>query len=246
MLLLARIAGLFTFVPIFSHPFLSRRIRAGCALVFTFVLVYSGVAGSVTPPAGFLEMTALAAREAAVGLMLGITAEILFLTVLFGGQVLGIQMGMNIASLMDPQFHANVSEVTYIYYYCSLLIFLVLGGDRMVFEALVGNLRALPLGHAVIGGTAIKALIFWTGEIFSTGIILVAPVLSALFCTSVILGVLARSVPQMNMLMLGYSLKIIVGLFVMAITMPMWVDAFVRYMTRMLEVLNGMARLVGS
>lgn len=246
LLLLARIAGIFIFVPIFSHPFLSVRVKAASALVITFTLAYSGLAGSVTPPGGFLEMTMMSAKEAAVGLMLGLAVQMVFLAVLFGGQVIGVQMGMNIASLMDPQFHVNVSEVTYIYYYCALLIFLSIGGDRMVFEALAGNLGALPLGHAKISGTAVKALVYWSGEIFSTGLILAAPVLAALFCTSVLLGVLARSVPQINMLMLGYSLKILVGITVMGITMPMWIDAFLRYTARMFEFLHGLSRLIGS
>lgn len=246
LLLLARIGGLFVFVPIFSHPFISLRVKSAAALVITFSLAYSGLAGSVVPPAGFVEMTMLSAKEAAVGLMLGLTVQIVFLAVLFGGQVVGIQMGLNIASIMDPQFHANVSEVTYIYYYCALLIFLSIGGDRMVFEALAGNLHTLPLGHARISGTAVKALVYWSSEIFSTGLILAAPVLTALFCTSVLLGVLARSVPQINMLMLGYSLKIMAGMTFIGLTMPMWMEAVLRFMGRMFEFLHGLARLIGS
>lgn len=245
LLLLARVGSIFIFVPPFSHPFISRRVKTGAALVITFALALSGIAGSVTPPEGFLAMVAVAAREAAIGAMLGLTIQVLFLSVLFGGQTVGTQMGFNAASLMDPLLHAQVAEVGYFFYYGALLLFLAVGGDRMVIEAFVGNLKALPLGHANVSPTAVKALVFWSGEIFSTGFMLVAPVLASLFATSLLLGILARSVPQINMLMMGYSLKIIVGLGVMLFIMPTWVEAFLRAMTRALTMMQGMAHLLG-
>lgn len=246
ILLLARVAGLFTFVPPLSNPIVPRRVKAAAALVMTFSLLSLGVAGQVVPPGGFVEMTLMVAREAAIGLMLGLTAQILFLAVLFGGQVMGTQMGMNVASLMDPQFQASVAEVSYIYYYGAMLMFLAVGGDRMVIETFVGNLHALPLGRSHVPPVAVKAMIFWTGEIFSTGFSLVAPVMASLFATSVLLGILARSVPQINMLMLGYSLKIIVGLLVMALFLPAWMDAFLRFMGRMFEMMAGMSSVMGG
>lgn len=245
LLLLARVGSIFVFVPPFSHPFISRRVKTGAALVITFALASSGIAGSVVPPQGFLATVAYAAREVAIGAMLGLTIQVLFLSVLFGGQTLGTQMGFSAAALMDPLLQAQVAEVGYIYYYTALLVFLAVGGDRMVIEAFVGNLKGLPLGHANVSPTAIKALVYWTGEIFSTGFALVAPVLAALFATSLLLGVLARSVPQINMLMMGYTLKIVVGLSVMALIMPTWIDAFLRFMMRSMESMRGMAHLLG-
>lgn len=246
VLLLARVAGLFTFVPPLSNPIIPRRIRAAAAMVMTFSLISLGVAGTVVPPSGLLEMTVMMGREAAIGMLLGLTAQILFLAVLFGGQVMGTQMGMNVATLMDPQFQSSVAEVSYIYYYGAMLMFLAVGGDRMVIEAFVGNLHALPLGRSHVPPVAVKALVYWTGEIFSTGFSLVAPVMASLFASSVLLGILARSVPQINMLMLGYSLKIIVGLVVMALFLPAWMDAFLRFMGRMFEMMAGMSRVMGG
>lgn len=246
ILLLARVGGLFIFVPPLSNPIIPRRIKTAAAIVLTFSLVSLGVAGTVSQPASLLEMTLLMAREGAIGLMLGLTAQVIFLAVLFGGQVMGTQMGMNIASIMDPQFQSSVAEVSYIYYYGAMLMFLSVGGDRMVIETFVGNLHALPLGHSHVPPSAVKALVYWTGEIFTTGFSLVAPVMVSLFASSVLLGILARSVPQINMLMLGYSLKIIVGILTMALFLPAWMDAFLRFTAKMFEMMAGMAKLMGS
>lgn len=244
MLLMVRVGSLFIYVPIFSHPYLPVKVKAAVTMVITVSLAYAGIAGTVIPPQGLMEMILMVAREAAIGLMIGLTMQILFLAVLFGGQVVGVQMGMNMASMMDPQFKVSVSEVASIYYYGALLLFLAVGGDRMILEALVGNIHSLPLGRAHVPPSAVKALVYWTGEIFNTGFMLVAPVLSSLFCTSILLGILARSVPQMNMLMLGYSLKIAIGLIIMALAMPAWVEAFLRFTGLTFEIVYGMKKLM--
>jgi flagellar biosynthetic protein FliR len=246
LLLLARIAALFTFVPVLSHPYLSVQIKAGASLVLTVALVSMGIIADVTPPTGVLDTIVLLGNEALIGLLLGLTAQILFLSIQFGGQVIGVQIGLSMASIMDPALKSNISAIGYFYYFGALMIFLSVGGDRIIIEAFVGNLDRLPLGQAHITEASLKALIFWSGEIFSTGFRLISPVLAAIFCTSLLLGIFARSVPQINMLMLGYSLKILVGVFLVAMTLPMWAEAFLKVLARTFDVMNGMIHLIGS
>lgn len=244
LLLFTRVACMFLFAPVWNTPILPMRIKAVAALALTLSLVVSGAAGQIAPPANAFLLAAMVAREVCVGMLVGFVAQLVFAAVQLGGEVVGGEMGYSMAAMMDPQLGSTVSPVTRIYFYVALLFYLAVGGDRLFIEAMVGNLSRLPLGDIRITGTLIQALVALTGEVYTLGIQLVAPVMVAMLCTGVLLGILARSVPQMNMLMLGYSLKIIVGLVVMGLMLPKWADTFLAALARSFEAVRGLGPLI--
>lgn len=244
LLLLVRVSAIFVFIPLYSMRLVPVQVKAATILILTLVVLATGKAGAVAPPASHAVAMVMVLREVGLGLAIGMVANIVFVAAQFCGHVVGVQMGLGMASVMDPQFNTQVSTPAQIYYYFAMLLFLAIGGDRMMVAAFIGNLDALPLGQLQFPPALVKALAVMTGEIFSFGVRLAAPVLVALFCTTVLLGIFARSVPQMNMLMLGFSLKIIVGLTLMMLMLPKWSETFLAALGRMLQAVRGVANLV--
>jgi flagellar biosynthetic protein FliR len=245
ILLLARVGSLFVYAPLFSHPFIPTRIKMVSALAITAGLTLAGVPGSVAIPVGTLGAIVALLREAALGLLLGYVAGLVFVAAQFGGQVLGVQMGFNVAGLLDPSLgREQISSLAQLYYTLALLLFLGIGGDRMLLEVFAGSVERMPLGQLNITGPLIKALIVLSGNIFVLGFQLVAPILAVLFCVTVLLGVFARSVPQMNMLMIGYSFKIVAGLFMIGLMLPKWTELMLVAFSRSFEAMHGIAVLI--
>jgi flagellar biosynthetic protein FliR len=245
LLVLLRIASLFAFAPVFSSPFVPAQVKAAVVLGLSLCLTALGVAGPVAIPSSYGMLAALAAQEVLLGLLVGFVARLVFAAVQFGGQLVGFQMGLGIVSVLDPQFETQISVVSQFQYILAVLLFLAVGGEGMLLEVFAHNLTALPPGGVTITRPLVGALVRLTGEVFSLGLRFSAPVVAALFASQVILGVFARSVPQMNMLILGFPLQIFVGFSVLGLSVGHWGQAVLRALSETFEALRGLASLLG-
>jgi len=245
LLVLLRMASLFAFAPVFSSPFVPTRVKAATVLGLSLCLTALGVAGEVPVPQSYGLLAALAAQEVLLGLLIGFVARLVFAAVQFGGQLIGFQMGLGIVSVLDPQFETQISVVSQFQYILAVLLFLAVGGEGVLLEVFARNLTTLPPGGMAVTGPLVAALVQLTGEVFSLGLRLAAPIVAALFASQVILGVFARSVPQMNMLILGFPLQIFVGFSVLGLSVGHWGQAFLRALSETFEALRGLASLLG-
>jgi len=242
MLILFRMAALFSFAPVFSSPSLPAVVKASIILSFSICLASSGVVAPIPPTFGMLFLAI--AREILIGLLLGFAANLIFTAVQLGGQVIGMDMGLGIVSVMDPQFEAQVSIISQFQVMAAILIFLAVGGHLKLIEVFASNLNALPPGRIVLSGEVIESLVYLTSEIFTVGLKLAAPIVATLFAANVILGVFARSVPQMNMLILGFPLKIFTGFMLLGLSLPYVSTVLIRQFSITFEALNGLTALI--
>jgi flagellar biosynthetic protein FliR len=243
-LILLRVGSLFAFAPVFGMPLLPQRVKAAAALGLAASLSLLGVGGAVAVPSKLSELLLSVVQEIGIGLLLGFVSRLVFAAVEFGGQIIGLQMGLGIVSILDPQFETQVSIVSQVQFILATLLFLAVGGDRMLLEAFAVNVDRIPPGSPILAGPGLKAIVSLAGEIFRTGLQISAPVVVALLATQVILGVIARSVPQMNMLILGFPLQIFFGLGILALSLPGWSRAVVAGFSKMFEALHGFASLL--
>lgn len=242
-LILVRLGSLFGFAPVFGTPFIPVRVKTAAVLGIALCLSALGVGGEVPPPGSLSVLAGLVVQELLLGFVLGLVTRLVFAAVEFGGQVVGLQMGLGIVSVLDPQFETQVSVVSQVQFILATLLFLSVGGDRMLIEAFAGNLTRMPPGRFIVAGPAIKTLLLLGGEVFSVGLRISAPVVVALLATHVILGVFTRSMPQMNMLILGFPLQILFGFVILGLSLSHWGAVMVRAFSDMFEALRGVAAL---
>lgn len=219
LLVLARVAGLVVGSPILGHMLVPIRVRAGLTLVMAVAL-----AGALPPvpaaPTSILALMGTLAVESALGLTLGLVAQFIFAGVLLGGQLAGIQMGFGIANLIDPQSHAQLTIVAQWQQLMAFLIFLVLDIHHLLIAALLASFHTVPVGGLLMSAAGLRGTVVLAGEIFAIGVRIAAPVMVALLLANAALGVLARTIPQLNVFVVGFPVNVGVGLLMLGASLP--------------------------
>lgn len=215
----ARVASLLGSLPIFSGGQVPMKVRAGLALTFSLLLF--PVIEPFLPPVDFslLALGVLMANEAILGLMLGFMSRLIFAAVEFGGTVIGYQMGFAAANVFDPQNQQQTSLIAQFQNILAILIFLSLDIHHIFLRAIVDSYQVLPPGGLDFSGEAVPFLFGLAGNIFILGIKFSAPVLAVLLLSGLVLGILSRIFPQLNVFMLSFPLNIGLAFLCISLTL---------------------------
>lgn len=218
-LVLSRVAGIFAALPLFGGQRLPMNIKA--LLVFMITLVCFPVLKITPPPmpTDIFTLGLLALSEVMVGLTLAFIAQIVFVAVEFSGQIIGMQMGLTISSIIDPTMGTQVQIMSVLQSLFATLLFLALDVHHVFIRAVVDSFRVIPIGGWHLSGELITFLVHRTSDIFVIGIRLAAPVMVALLLASVALGIMARAFPQMNIFIVSMPLNIGLGFLIMGGTL---------------------------
>lgn len=211
---------MFVLAPIFGDRAIPPMVKAGFAIILAIVLI--PVASRVALPTidSNWHLVLFGLKEFLVGAVIGLFFTLLFIGVRMAGDIVGYQIGLMMANIVDPNTDTQHSLVSEFYYLVAVLIFLAIDGHHAVVTALADSFRLIPIGTFAADGALGEQLIRFTAHTFIIGLKIGAPVIVALFLTSVALGVVARTVPQMNIFLVGIPLNIIVGFSVMAVALP--------------------------
>lgn len=223
-LIFLRIATALAVMPFYGYRGVALPVKAGLSAFLAFLLL-----PSVPAPVGWTvtglnlwHFMALALPEIVAGLLLGMVCGFLFYGVELSGQVIGMQMGFGIVGVIDPMTEEQVSIISQLQYLFATLVFLTFNGHHFLLEGLGQSFQAVPLGGAHFPAGLSQTVTTMSGDIFVAAVKIAAPVMAALFLTDVALGIIARTVPQMNIFIVGFPLKIGVGLLGLAFTWPMF------------------------
>ena len=220
LLILLRVSTLLIVAPIFGHRLFLARAKVGLAVMVSMV-VFPLVDGFDVPE-GFFPYAVMMVGEVILGLVLGYVVLLLFIGVQFAGQLAGLQMGFGIVNVIDPQSHDQISIIGQFLNILAILMVLTLDGHHIILNGLLGSFEAVPLGGVVLQASIAHKLIALSSEVFVIAIKISAPILVALFLISTAMGVLARTVPQMNVFIVGFPVQLAVGLSVLVATLPLF------------------------
>lgn len=233
ILVLARLAGLALVVPFMGHRSIPVMVRAAVVMVLALALT---PLVAVPAEARVLDL-AFALRvafEVLVGLFLGYLFLAVFMAVTMAGQFIDFELGFGLAQVFDPSFGNNSTILSRFYYLLAMVVFLTCRGHHLIVLALAGSYRVFPAGSltfpSLVSPPALRAL----SDVFLLALKVGAPVIGALFVADVVFGIVARAVPQMNVFVIGFPLKILLGLLAVAVTLPFTV-AFMRDLVAGLE-----------
>ncbi|HIJ94425.1 MAG TPA: flagellar biosynthetic protein FliR [Desulfuromonadales bacterium] len=222
VLVLSRVAGIFAAMPVFGGRRLPLTIKA--ATVFMLALVCFPTLAVAMPevPGDLFSLALLVLGEVMVGLTLAFITQIIFAAVDFSGQIIGMQMGLTISSIIDPSQGTSNQIMSVIQTLFATLTFLALNVHHLFIRAIIDSFRVIPLGGWHLRGELITVLVMGMADVFIIGIRLAAPVMVALLLTTVALGIMARAFPQMNIFMLSLPLNIGLGLIILAMTLTIF------------------------
>ncbi len=223
VLVLMRMAGIFLTAPVFASRNIPVMVKASWILFIAFLLFPVVEFKTVDLPASGLPLAMAVVREMLIGFSIGLGATLIFTGIQLAGQIVDIQMGLGMVNIIDPVTNNQISVMGQYYYLIATLVFMAVNGHHLLLRAVAESFTVIPLGHAhfsVALGTKMMGLFT---QVFFIAFRVGAPVIGALFITNMALGVIARTVPQMNVFIVGMPLSLAVGFLVTAISMSFFV-----------------------
>jgi len=221
-LLMARAGGVVLTAPFLSGQLVPRTVKV--LFVGALALVMIPLAPELAVPSAFSTLVMMLVGEVAVGLALGFVSQLFIVAFHAAGELIGHQMGFGMARIMDPMQGSEATVMGRWFWLVGMTFFFVLGGPALVIRGLAISLELVPPGLAAPGADVAQLLVELSAGAFSLALGIAAPAVGILLLTSMSLGILTRTVPQMNVFIVGFPLKITAGIVGVALTLPFLVD----------------------
>jgi flagellar biosynthetic protein FliR len=193
-LVLARTGALVMTAPIFSTQSLPRRVRGLLAVAMSLLVTPAFLGTSMPAVENMAEYGRMLASEA------------------LAGQIVSQLSGLSLAEVFSPGFEEDVSVFSQLFYFITLAVFVAVGGHRIMTEALLDTFAAAPPGHAGLGTNFVDVLVRILTQSFALGIRAAAPLMVALLLSNLVLGLISRTLPQINVIAVGFSVNSLLAL----------------------------------
>jgi flagellar biosynthetic protein FliR len=225
VLIFARMSGLMVAAPIFGETTVPPQVRAGLALLVSLVFYPIVAAPKLGADPQLLQIVHLVVVETGVGLLIGFSARLLLAGVEMAGEVAGFQMGLGLVNVVDPTFQNQVSLVAQTMTLFATLILVTMDGHHLFIQALASSYTLVPAGTAILTQNALATMTMLCGQIFVIGLKVGAPLVVSVLAANFAMGLMARSVPQMNVFVVGFPFTIGLGLVFLVLGFPYFVQS---------------------
>lgn len=223
ILILVRVTGLFVISPIFGRNNLPTIMKVGLSVTVAFILLPLKVDTFYLSIDNYKVLIFWSMSEFLIGIIIGFIASTYFTAVYLAGTIIDIQMGFGMVNIMDPQTNVQMPLMGGFYNILITLLFLNINGHHKLIQSLIYSYEVLPIGFNIpINQNIINYMVKIFIEIFVLAFQLSAPILIAIFLGNVVLGILARTMPQMNIFIVGLPFKIIIGIVIILISLQLF------------------------
>ena len=234
VLVFFRLAGMMVFAPLFGSGRIPRRMRVMMALVLAVVMCGS-VNAPVRLPDTNWELAVGIGGELCFGIAMGMVLSLVFIAAQWGGEIIGQQMGLNISEVLDPQFGKAGSLIGDLYFMMTMVTFLTIGGHLEMLRGMRASFESLPLLSLGVDKPLLDMLTGLVATAATLALRLAAPVLVTMLVVDLALGCLGKTMPQMNVMTAGLTLRSIIGLLVLLLAVEGSNSVIAREMVRSLH-----------
>jgi len=245
LLIFGRLSGLFLSAPILSSRQVAGRVKVLIIVLLSAVMacfIPVSYAVDINGPAYFLAALAV---EIAVGYTIGFIAYIVFAAIQLAGQVMDMQMGFAIVNVVDPQSGTQIPLMGNLIQLMALFMYLAVDGHHYLLQAVVQSYKVIPVLGLNINANFLDLLTEITAYMFVIAVKLAAPVIIAILTADIAMGFIARTVPQMNVFIVGLPLKIIMGMVTLFVLLPVYLWVFKILFARFFYYLDQIIMSVG-
>jgi len=229
LLITVRLLAFFLLLPIISGQYVPMMAKIGLAMYISLISVSTGTLSAAAYDNSVLGYLMLILGEFAVGLILAFAAYLVFSVFLFAGQLIDFQIGFSMVSVFDPVTQIQVPITGNLYYMVAAILFLQLGGLNSFIYTIFHSYKVLPIGGAFIignGGTLSAYILKMLGEMMVMGLQIALPVVGTVLAVDIALGLLVKAVPQMNIFVVGMPIKLFIGLMVLLVIAPLFIEYY--------------------
>ncbi len=225
LLVFMRIASFVYVAPFFSTKGIPNNVKIGLSVFVAYIMYNFGPEHVYPQYNTVLGYCTVVLKEVSVGLLIGLGAQLCTSIVLFAGRIIDMEVGLSMASVFDPTTNEQSSITGVLLQYGVMLILYTTGLHRYLLKALMETFTLIPIDKININTEKLlSTLITFLGDYIIIGFRICLPVFASITLMNIVLGLLAKLAPQMNMFSVGIQLKLLAGLSVMVITMRMLPD----------------------
>ena len=225
LLILVRCATFIYVCPFFGGNQTPNLVKIGFSILLS-IMLYGAVPIVVPDYNTIIGYTVIVLKEAMVGFLIGYAVHICDLIAAFAGTIVDMQIGLSMVSMMDPSTNEQVTITGSLYSQVLIMMLILSGMYQYILKALSDTFTLIPINGAVINSDRmLSSILEFMRDYIVIGFRICLPIFIITFITNVILGVLAKVSPQMNMFAVGIQIKIIIGLMIMFVTITMLNDA---------------------
>lgn len=233
LMVVLRLTGIVMVTPVFSSNIIPGRIKATIILILGLISFPPLVAEGLVPePANPVNIITMGAGELFIGFIIGFMVLLVITLFQISGQFYSIQMGFGIINVFDPLAEASVPIISQIKNLLITVVFLLMNGHHMVLRAVLKSYEYLPTARRLDVEVLLWEIVRKFDELFQVAFLIGLPLIGIVFLISTTLGLLTKMAPQMNVMILGFGLKVLVGistfLFLVPDFMRVAVDLFRR------------------
>ena len=224
-LILIRVSGLVVLAPVFGTAEVPAQVRVLLAVALAAVVTPGQWHVPVAYPGSIVNLVVFAGAELAIGVCLGLGVVVLLSGVQLAGQMIGRTSGLMMADIFDPTSGESTSVFGHLLYMLALAVFLLIGGHRILVGGLLETFAAVPPGAADFPTSIGDALVVLLTQSFALGVRAAAPVITAVLLSTLIMGLISRTLPQLNILAVGFGLNTMLALGTLALALGgcLWV-----------------------
>lgn len=245
LLTLARVATVFGVAPVFSLPRIPPLARVGVPAIVS-LLLYPGISWDPAVfPLGWTPLAWAVATQVMVGFVLALSVWTVFIGVQLAGQVVDLAMGFGIVNVIDPMTSAQESILGQFLYLLAILLYFAIDGHLWLLRGFADSFRIVPLLGEHAPGDLFFAITRQMGFLFADSVQLAGPAIVVLVLTNLILGLLSRTMPQMNVFIVGLPLSIGVGLLAVAASIFFFASMTTSLLGRIPGDLSAALRILG-
>ncbi len=213
MMVLLRMSGIVIITPVFSNNVIPSRVKGIIILMLTLISFPPLVGQGLVPePSGGAEIIMMGAGEVFIGFIIGFMVLLVITLFQVSGQFYSIQMGFGIINVFDPLAEASVPIISQLKTLLMTVLFLLIDGHHFVLRAVLKSYEYLPTALELDSEILLWEIMNQFDELFKIAFLIGLPLIGVVFLSSTTLGILTKIAPQMNVMILGFGIKVMVGI----------------------------------
>jgi flagellar biosynthesis protein FliR len=207
--------------PLFGNRAIPRQLKIGLTVLVSLLLFPVMDACGIALPPGIIPWMLGIGGELLLGITIALMVRFVFAAVSMAGQLIGLEVGLSTPGLFNPTFEWQSTVLQTLTDMVTLLVFLSTDAHHFLLRGLAYSFHAVPLLGSDFGGSSMEAMVRLSADLWQVALRISAPLLAAQFLTKVVLALLARATPQMNVFTVGFPLQIGGGLLMLTLMLPM-------------------------
>lgn len=226
-LIFLRVTSFFIISNVFFPNGTPKILKAMFSLIFSFSLIGLIDYSSIYSINSNYYLIIYCLFEVINGLILGLISNIAFEVLLMAGSLIDVHIGLSMVNTIDPNSKASTTITGNLLHYVALVIFFIIDGHHMLIKSLIETFTLLPIGKGLLDGDTIMIIIEIISNYFIIGLKIALPIIVIILLTDILMGLISRAVPQINVMILGMPVKMLIGIIAIAISLPIIIKVFI-------------------